>query len=77
MTTEEREQRKRKALELWKIGLSSPAIAERLQLRTQTVIRWVSEAGLRKPGEGPRRRYDCCGASGIGGRVSPRIDGGC
>lgn len=65
-----------KAIELWGIGLSSSAIAERLRVNRMSVNHAIKAAGLRQPGEAPRQRYDCCGASSVGRHVSPRIGGG-
>jgi uncharacterized protein YjcR len=68
---------KDKAQKLWGPGLSTSAIAERLGRTRHTIGRWVSNAGLRNPGEAPRHRYDGVGsthsAQGVGGRMTPRI----
>jgi transposase len=63
---------KAKAIKLWGQGLSASAIAERLGRRRDLITEWVTEAGLREKGEGPRYRYDGEGgvaATGKGGQL--------
>jgi Mor family transcriptional regulator len=68
MTRTEREQRNAKIVKLWNMGLSSSAIAERFQMSQEWVSVVLRANGIRASSEAPRQRYDCAGASFVGGR---------
>lgn len=64
---------KDKAVLLWTLGLPTSAIAERLGCSRDRIRKWTKEAGVRKPEDPPRQRYDGTGGGGRGVRARARL----